>query len=255
MCSWNIHLGIELTAILSTIEQSADFQNLDVLLLQEASQRDGLANAVAIAAALGPAYRGQQRAVDRFHGHRRGLGIVWNSDTVDLDRFELLPLPRLHECSVSPWQRYSLRPLGMRPRAALMAEGTIAGGLGANGQLRIYVVHLSPVGFAFQAEQLAVLQRDNEHRAAAAMVIVAGDFNSLRVDRRKWRRWLDLREVEGFVEASKDVQWTYWSNALPIRQKLDNALVLCRAKTTCAAWAPEVRGSDHLPLFFSIGDG
>lgn len=243
MCSWNIHLGIELPRILSTIDQYADFRDLDVLLLQEASERDGQANTETIAAALGSSYRSRQRAVDRFHGRRRGLGIVWNAATVELDRFELLPLPRLHECSVSRWQRYSLQPLGMRPRATLVAEGP---------SLRLYAVHLSPVGFAFQAEQLSVILRDNERRPAVDTVVLAGDFNSLRVDRRKWRRWLVQREEDGFVEASREVLWTYWSNALPIRQKLDNALVQCADQLACASWSPEAPGSDHLPLFFTL---
>lgn len=245
MCSWNIHLGIELATILQTIDRHADFHRLDVLVLQEAAEHDGIPHAETIAAALGSTYRGHQRAVDRFHGHRRSLAVVWNSATVDLDRFELLPLPRLHECTVSRWQRYSLRPIGMRPRAALVAEG--AG-------LRLYVVHLSPVGFNFQAEQLAVILRDDERRAPATTTIMAGDFNSLRMDRRKWRRWLAQREDDGFVEASKGVEWTYWSNALPIRQKLDNILVRGHADGRFTSWCPELPGSDHLPLFFTLSD-
>lgn len=245
LCSWNIHLGIELERILTTIRSAAHFRGLDLLLLQEASAREHHTDAERLARAMGPGYQALQRNIDQLHGRVRGLGLVWNSSTFELRSADLLPLPHLHH--LPRHQRSWLKPLRLRPRAALVVEG-----LDSGMRMRLYVIHLSPVGFAFQTEQLATILRDAAHREPCEMLVLAGDFNSLRMDRRRWANWFRARSADGFVNASQDVEWTFRSPALPLRQKLDNALIRGIDGAACTAICPEVDGSDHLPLFVSV---
>lgn len=244
LCSWNIHLGIELERILTSL-RTEHFRGLDLLLLQEASARGGQPDAERLAEALGPSWQALQRNVDRLQGRVRGLGLVWNTDSFQLAGAELLPLPHLHH--LPRRQRTLLQPLRLRPRSALVVDG-LARGL----RLRLYVIHLSPVGFSFQTEQLATILRDAAHREPCDLLVLAGDFNSLRMDRRRWAAWFAARAAEGFVNASQDVVWTFRSRALPLRQKLDNALIRGAQGTICTAICPELAGSDHLPLFISL---
>lgn len=247
LCSWNIHLGIEHERILSTIRGSEHFRDLDLLVLQEASVRGRETDAERIAAELGPGYKALQRNVDSLHGRVRGLGLVWNEDSFEPSDTALLPLPHLHPSRLARRHRYWLHPLRLRPRSALVVEGS-ARGLRA----RIYVIHLSPVGFTFQMEQLATILRDAAHRGPCDLLLLAGDFNSLRLDRRRWAGWFEERQAEGFVNASRDVEWTFRSRSLPLRQKLDHALVRGAPGLVCAAQGPPLPGSDHLPLFVSV---
>jgi endonuclease/exonuclease/phosphatase family metal-dependent hydrolase len=247
LCSWNIHLGRRLDVILSSVRTCEYFRGLDLLLLQEASMRDRQTDAEALARALGPTYRSHQRNVDRLHGRVRGLGLVWNSATFELLAANMLELPHVRHARVQRRHRYWLNPLRLRPRSALIVEGLTRG-----KRARLYVIHLSPVGFAFQTEQLAAVLRHAAHRGPVDLLVIAGDFNSLRLNRRKWATWFAARESEGFVNATEAVDWTFRSPALPMRQKLDNALVKAKQALVCASHCPDLQGSDHLPLFVEI---
>jgi endonuclease/exonuclease/phosphatase family metal-dependent hydrolase len=247
LCSWNIHLGLELERVLSAVRGNGHFQDLDVLLLQEASVHEGQTDAERIAEALGPSYQALQRNVDRLHGQVRGLGLVWNTAAFQPASTDLLPLPHVKASVLLRRHRYWLHPLRLRPRSALVVEG-----LATAGQLRIYDIHLSPVGFTFQTVQLATILRDAAHRSPCDVLALAGDFNSLRLDRRRWAAWFAARQAEGFVNASQDVEWTFRSPSLPVRQKLDNALIRGDG-LVCRAHSPAIPGSDHLPLFVSVG--
>jgi len=247
LCSWNIHLGIELERVLTTVRSAQHFRDLDLLLLQESSVREHQTDACRIATQLGPSYHALQRNVDRLQGRTRGLALVWNSAAFELLSADLLPLPHLKGSTLARRHRYWLHPLRLRPRAALVVEG-LASGM----KVRLYVIHLSPVGFIFQTEQMATILRDAAHREPCDLLIVAGDFNSLRLDRRRWAAWFDARQAESFVNASQDVAWTFRSPSLPLRQKLDHALIRGDTAMVCTAHCPELAGSDHLPLFVSV---
>jgi len=247
LCSWNIHLGMELERVLTTVREAGNFQDLDLLLLQEASVRGRETDAERIAAELGPDYQALQRNVDRLHGRVRGLGLVWRRTTFEPTSADLLPLPHLKASALARRHRYWLHPLRLRPRSALVVEGSALG-----QRLRVYVIHLSPVGFTFQTVQLATILRDAAHRQPCDVLVLAGDFNSLRLDRRRWAAWFAARAAEGFLDASQEVEWTFRSSSLPLRQKLDNALIRGAEGLVCGAHSPELPGSDHLPLFVSV---
>src|SRR5205823_3506363 len=112
----------------------------------------------------------------------------------------MLTLPHLHNAALKRRHRYWLHPLRLRPRSALMVEGRALG-----RPARLYNIHLSPVGFSFQTEQLATILRDAAHRGECELLALAGDFNSLRLDRRKWAGWFAAREAEGFADVSRKV--------------------------------------------------
>ena len=234
-------------AILSTIDAYPPFRQVDVLLLQEAGETDGVCHADRIAGRLGSDFQAHQRAVDRFYGQRRGISVIWNPRTVAWRDIDFLRLPHCSESALPMWRRYPLQMARLRERGALVLDGCLAG-----RSLRLYNLHLSPMGFAFQMEQMAVLLRDNDRRPAAEGVILAGDFNSLRVDRRRWQPWFARMEQAGFRNVTKDVEWTFWSRSLPLWQKLDNVLVKWDAAQHATAWSPQLPGSDHFPVFVEL---
>ncbi|HEX6513362.1 MAG TPA: hypothetical protein VF157_13745, partial [Chloroflexota bacterium] len=177
----------------------------------------------------------------------RGLAVVWNSATFELNATGMVPLPHVHNSVLKRRHTSWLRPLRLRPRSALMVEGRMLG-----RDARLYNIHLSPVGFAFQTAQLTAVLRHAAHREACELLAIVGDFNSLRLDRRKWAAWFAARQAEGFQDASCGVEWTFRSPALPLRQKLDNALVRAPGSlTSCSTLT--LAGSDHLPLVTEVG--
>jgi endonuclease/exonuclease/phosphatase family metal-dependent hydrolase len=62
VCTWNIHLGLQLDNILGAISKHRDFAGLDLLALQEASVHGGRPDGAAIASVLGRGYECHQVA-------------------------------------------------------------------------------------------------------------------------------------------------------------------------------------------------
>jgi endonuclease/exonuclease/phosphatase family metal-dependent hydrolase len=247
MCSWNIHIGLERHAMLTSVRENPHFADLDLLFLQEASTDEHGADAHLIAEALGPRFSAVQRNIDRRMNRTRGLGLVWNPAVVDIADIDLLELPHVRHPNVKRLHRYALTAIGVRRRWAL----TVTARVGEHS-FRAYNIHLNPGAFAFQMEQFQAILRDDEHRPAADLVVLIGDFNSLRIDRRKWLGWFVELQERGYVNVSEDVDWThraFRSRRFPMRQKLDNALVKTRWPLKHSAHSQDVPGSDHLPLF------
>ncbi len=251
LCSWNIHMGRDRERLLESIRACRRFDSLDLLLLQEASQDHRQSDGQMVAGALGPDYSWHQRAVDSFHGRVRGLAVIWNRARIAVEGFEVVPLPQLRHSTVAPRHRYPLHPLRLRRRVSLLFTGRVA-----KRRLRAYNVHLSPVGFNFQIEQLTTLLRHDEALDGSAdLSVMAGDFNSLRIDRRRWAAWFNRLQTRGFVDATGDVPWTFRtfrSPVFPVRQKLDNVLLKSAHTLQHACWSEDVGGSDHIPIFVRV---
>ena len=247
LCSWNIHLGLERAPLLRTVASEPAFAGLDVVLVQEASAgRDG-ADSHAIAEQLGPRYEAHQHELDCLRGRSRGMGFVWNPAIFQVRGVDVLPLPTVATAELPPPYRAWLRRMGIHDRTALVVDGCASG-----SRVRLYNVHLNHIGRLLQLQQLACLLADAQRRPPVDLTILAGDFNTLRVDARRWRQWFAARSHEGWLNATHDVRWTFRSPALPLRQKLDHVLVKASSAIRHHAHAPGVPGSDHLPVFVDL---
>ena len=237
--------------MLHSVQDNPHFAGLDVLFLQEASADEHGTDAHLIADALGVQFSAIQRNVDRRLNRTRGLGLVWNPATVEVQDVDLLELPHVRHPNIKRLHRYALTAVRARRRWALTVTAQIGG-----HSVRAYNIHLNPGAFAFQMEQFQAILRDAEHRPEVDLVILIGDFNSLRIDRRRWLTWFAELERRGYANVSEDVDWTFRtfrSQRFPIRQKLDNILVKSRWPLGHEAHSQDIPGSDHLPLFAKLG--
>jgi endonuclease/exonuclease/phosphatase family metal-dependent hydrolase len=246
ICSWNIHIGLERGSLLRSVRENRHFEGLDILFLQEASADQHGTDAHLIAQALGSGYSAVQRNLDRRLNRTRGLGFVWNPAMVRVTDVDVLELPHVRHPKVKRLHRYALTALRARRRWALTVTAEIDG-----HTLRAYNIHLNPGAFAYQMEQFQAILRDDGHRPAVDVVVLIGDFNSLRVDRRRWSAWFSELEQRGYTNVSEDVDWTFrtFRSRRFLRQKLDNILVKTRLPLEHSAHSQDVPGSDHLPLF------
>jgi endonuclease/exonuclease/phosphatase family metal-dependent hydrolase len=237
ICSWNINFGIRLEAVLEAVSGHEDFGGLDLLALQEASVHDGLDDARAVAAALGPTYDCHQVAAQSVKGRLQANAVIWNTKRVRIDRTDSILLPKA-----------SSRALAGQQRNAVVLEGSFDG-----FSLLAYSAHLDISGLAHKRRQLAHVLEDRRIRAAADITVVAGDLNTFHLAR--WPSWGQLArayEAEGFADMAASTRWTHTLPALAIRQKLDWLLVRSIVVRCGRSWTLPSRASDHIPLFVDL---
>jgi endonuclease/exonuclease/phosphatase family metal-dependent hydrolase len=244
VCTWNVNLGRRLEAVLET---AGRFPDLDVLALQEASQRDGVDDAALIAERLGSDYVARQVTAQRVGGRAQANALVWNRARVTQARFGSLELPSMRALELPALERRLLARLREQRRGAVRLEGCFGADL-----LRVYSVHLDVVGFAHRVAQLASVLSDHAERAEAPLTIVAGDLNTFGVGSRpSWSALHAEARTAGFVDVTTGVGWTY-VRGKRLRQKLDAILVRARPGLRHRAWTLASTASDHLPVFAEV---
>jgi endonuclease/exonuclease/phosphatase family metal-dependent hydrolase len=246
LCTWNVHLGLELPAILRAVE-GADFQQLDLLALQEASLHDGREDAEAIAARLGPEYRHLQVETHVLNGRVQANALVWNSKRVRILEQAVLRLPRRVEHRLSRTERALLSVTRAQQRMALLFDCWVAG-----QAIRLYVAHLDVLGYEHKLQQFGRILADLEERDPADITILAGDLNTFAMARRpRWTRLRSAAELAGFEDLTTDIKWTHRPR-MPARQKLDAIFVRCERSLLYESWSLDLPGSDHIPVFAEI---
>lgn len=247
LCTWNLHLGLELRAILASLKAEEDFGKLDLLALQEASVHDGREDAEVIAGALGPEFRHHQVETHLLNGRVQANALVWNSSRVRiLDRSVLL-LPKRAEHPLSRAERALLSVTRLQQRMALFFDCWIAG-----QAIRVYVAHLDVFGYQHKLRQFERILADLEEREPADITILAGDLNTFKMGTRpRWTRLRSAAERAGFEDLTTDIKWTHRSR-MPARQKLDAIFVRCDRSLSYESWSVDLPGSDHIPVFAEI---
>lgn len=236
ICTWNILLGLRLSAVLEAIKTQPDFRDLELLALQEASVHEGRPDAHAVAEAMGDGYSWFQANAQKFRGREQGNALIWRKGLFEHDAHDTVSLSEVPPEKLGPAERALLRAIPPQKRIAVRAESR---------EMRVYVMHLDVLGFTHKLEQFRAILDDIETRAPVPLTLVAGDLNTFGPPRlQPWRRLRSAAREAGLVELTVGLRHTHWT-----RQKLDAVYLRADRVPPHRAWTVNVRASDHLPVF------
>ncbi len=238
---------MQLDTIIKVLKHTADFQNLDVLALQEASIHDQ-EDAQVIADQMGSTYDYFQVTADQVGGQTQANALVWNTARLHVESKDSVKLPRQHEVHLPRYERALLRALPTQQRISLVVNTRLE-----KRHIRIYVAHLDVLGFEHKREQLKSILVDTAKRSPADLTLIAGDLNTFKIRRRPtWRNLIETAGQVGFYDLTTQINWTHSVSRFNFRQKLDAVFIKCGTDYTYRSWALNARGSDHIPVFVDI---
>lgn len=248
LCTWNIQLGNQLGTVLQVLEHNVDFQNLDLLALQEASIHDTREDAGVMAYVLGAKYDSYQVATHLLAGRAQANALVWNGARVQVENKDSVKLPRRHEVKLTRREYTLLRALPTQQRLSLVVDARFN-----TETMRIYVAHLDVVGFEHKREQLSRILLDAGRRSPVDLTLLMGDFNTFKIrSRPSWHNLIAAAEEAGFHDITSEIRWTHAVHWLNIKQKLDAVFVRCARPFRYRSWTLDAHGSDHIPVFSEI---
>jgi endonuclease/exonuclease/phosphatase family metal-dependent hydrolase len=239
VCTWNIQLGLRLDAVLDAVRSRPDFQDLDLLCLQEASVHSGRPDSARIAEAMGTGYTHFQVTAQVRRGLEQANALVWRRETFQPGEPQVVPLNSSTPANLTRLERTLLRAIAPQQRIAVRAESS---------ELRVYVVHLDVIGFEHKIDQLRAVIADMAARPQVPLTLVAGDLNTFGPPRLQlWRKLATTVGNAGLVEVTREVTHTHWTS-----QKLDAIFARADATLSFRSWALNLRASDHQPVFADI---
>jgi endonuclease/exonuclease/phosphatase family metal-dependent hydrolase len=235
--------------VLDLIAHHRDFQNVDVIALQEASAQGAQDDASAIARVLGEHYASYHHVYHHLKTRPQANALVWNTARVRFDAVEQHRLPNHHQVVVPRAERAVLNRLRGQARVNLIGDGTFT----KNVSLRVCTAHLDVLGYRFKRQQFRAILDTLHARPNVDLLILAGDFNTFRIGGRP--TWAQLKRdaaESGLYEITAEIPWTQQVRALRLKQKLDEIFVGSSHKFHSRVWTLDVEGSDHLPVFAEI---
>ncbi len=247
-CSWNIQVGMRRAALLDIVKHHPDFQNLDILALQEASAHERGDDASSIAHVLGEQYASYHYIYHHLKTRPQANALVWNSHCVQFDTIEHHSLPTLKQATIPRAERAVLNRLKLQPRVNLIGEGAWN-----NLSVRVCAAHLDVIGYRFKRQQFLAVLDELRARPKVQLTILAGDFNTFRIGGRpSWAQLKRDANALGLRAISDEILWTQAIRALRLHQKLDEIFVASARPYESKVWTLDVNGSDHLPIFANI---
>lgn len=244
LCTWNIHLGKQLTTIVNNVKNNPLLQSLDIYLLQESSEHNGVPDSSQIAKALGNTYDTFQYATSVLQGSIQANAIVWNTKTITKKRIFTLLLPTIEHSSATVLEKRIISLLPKRQRNCIVFEGAIG-----KYTIRIYVTHFDVIGFTgLHNAQLQYILDDNLNRKKTDVTIVGGDFNTFAfAGKPRWNQMKKMIDAYGFTDATAKTPATFIS--IP-GQKLDK--LLYTGSISFKTQVAKIHGSDHYPVLGTI---
>jgi endonuclease/exonuclease/phosphatase family metal-dependent hydrolase len=245
-CSWNIQVGMKRAALLDVVRQHPDFRRLDVLALQEASVHENGDDASVIAHLLGDKYTAYHHIYHHVKTRPQANALVWNPAHVQFHAIDHHALPTHRQVAIPRAERALLNRLKPQPRVNLVGDGTWQG-----ISLRVCAAHLDVLGYRFRRQQFRAILDDLRARPPVEILLLAGDFNTIRIASRP--TWAQLRHDAlemGLTAISDKIIWT--QRTLRFKQKLDEIFVASARTCRSRVWTLDVPGSDHLPMFAEI---
>jgi endonuclease/exonuclease/phosphatase family metal-dependent hydrolase len=246
VCSWNIQVGMKRAALLDVVRQHPEFRRLDVLALQEASAHEHGDDASLIARLLGDAYVSYHHVYHHVKTRPQANALVWNPEHVQFHTIDHHPLPTARQVTVPRAERALLNRLKPQPRVNLVGDGTWRG-----ISLRVCSAHLDVLGYRFKRQQFRAVLDDLRARPRVDVLVLAGDFNTIRIGSKPtWAQLKGDAAELGLSAISDKVRWT--QRTYRFKQKLDEIFIAGARPYTSRVWTLDVAGSDHLPMFAEI---
>lgn len=245
-CSWNIQVGLKRARVLDVIATQRDFQNLDLLALQEASLYESGDDASQIAKVLGESYAAYHHVYHHLGTRPQANALVWNKARVQFQPIQHHILPTYLQVLLPRAERAVLQRLKKQTRVNLVGDGMFG-----NVSLRVCAAHLDVLGYRFKRQQFRAILDDMQARTPVDLSIVAGDFNTIRIGGHP--TWAQLRQDAAEINMraiSDKILWT--QSTLRLKQKLDEIFVASAQPIQSRVWTLDVQGSDHLPMFAEI---
>lgn len=247
ICTWNIKLGQYLPTIIKTINKEKDFQNLDVVALQESYVHNNVSDAAIITSTLGDDYTYFKVDSAYLFGRPQSNAIIWNKKKLTVINKNSFTLPNMYEVTVPVWEKTLLRAIPKQKRTCLFIEGVVG-----KKTFRIYSTHLDVIGFTHKRAQLNAILTHAKAQSPVDITCITGDLNTFKVNSRpRWRGLTEDTELSGFKDLTNKILWTFSNPVIGMQQKLDSIFV-SPAHVSYTSWSLDVRGSDHIPLFSNI---
>ncbi len=264
LATWNLHYGIELKDILTSIKNTEDFVDIDFLMLQEASLHNGFEDASLISQIMGENYTYFQATAQKLKEFPQANAIIWNKKKIQVKTFDILDLPPFHKGSRLQAQYKRIYDKEHRlaiflrnvfqKRISILLEGTIY-----NKSFRIYVVHFDIVGFASKKKQMNFILNDANTREKVDIEIIAGDINTFKYfNVPQWTSIKETTQKAGFIDLTTEIKWTFtdarFKRKYLAKHKLDAIFIRDNtlSKLHYKSWSLEIQGSDHIPVFANI---
>lgn len=263
LVSYNIQNGVYADSIVRNIGHMQK-NGVGIFCVQEAREIESDFVGDRLEQELGDKWQGEYYLGTNNPRIDLGLGILWNSTSVQLQELERVPLPKLKELSLIERQVTSTPQPPQR--------GAIVATFNVNGYpLRVANVHLDwQSGVSQRMTQLEYLVSHLKQKPAISREIICGDFNttgrqdSARKQQEKMQRILGVNFTEVFPELKwtsdggtidpkrgfSKVQRLLVGLGIRFHQRLDYIYV--KGVDVADAKMEKVKGSDHFPLVVTL---
>jgi len=283
LISYNIQRGICLETLFAHITSIRDFQEADIIVVQEACvPKNGVNTLSRLLQGFTGKYLWSYRTVMTYPDKEYGNGFIFKEDWVPVAE-EVVPFPQVDR--LKWYEKRKTEGGAPDTKSAFVQTFRVRQRL-----VRIANVHMDFVGGAPHRQAqlrrlLSFLSRGAQGGAPTAgapdLDVICGDFNTVGHFRspkaqQKTRSVLELALNQGYIDCSEQIDWTsdLFSNIdaddparaffslckalkLHFRQKTDHVLArglksILQAKKISLPKAPHLPGSDHVPLYVEL---
>ncbi|HVF69712.1 MAG TPA: hypothetical protein VNA13_04075 [Xanthomonadales bacterium] len=247
ICTWNIKKGQYLPLLLKQISENKTFSGLDIFGIQESFIHKELEDAGEIVKKLGPEYKYFQQNMQIRKNVLQGNALIWNSKRIKITKKESFFLPDVYGKHMPRWEKMFFKFIPKQERNCIVAEGKFG-----KKSIRIYVTHLDVLGYSHKRAQLKAIFTHSDLQKPVDITCVIGDFNTFKIATRpKWKNLSKDAEMAGFRDLTTEIVWTFSRPRVRFKQKLDSIFIK-PFDFHYKSWSPNIKGSDHIPVFCDI---
>ncbi len=247
ICTWNIKKGQYLPLLLNEVSRNDIFSGLDIFGIQESFIHDEIEDASKITKILGSEYKYFQQNIQIRHNLLQGNAFIWNSKRIKINKKESFFLPDVYGKHLPRWERTFFKFVPKQDRNCIAVEGMFG-----KKSIRIYVTHLDVLGYSHKRAQLQAIFTHSSMQKPVDITCIIGDFNTFKIiTRPKWKHLAKDAQEAGFQDLTTEIVWTFSRPRVRFKQKLDSIFIK-PFDFKYTSWSPNIKGSDHIPVFCDI---